>query len=432
MKVKNGVGSRKRRNRQIILPIGITAVLLVVGLHLNYPSTDPLNDDLTKRKAKKIEEDQLWQNLFIGKLTLVGLDFESTGYNILDHKIPYALFCHLENWSHHHQAPQEVPMFRYLQEESKYCKQTMLRVPVQTAVQALRKYDASLPNGNKIKLLDFKGAIFHETRVGSTLLANMLASLPDVRVYSESRPPIMALNYACQQAACTRDLLMDVLYFMRRVSKDSPEQYLFWKFQSAATWQLEAFVQALPETPWIFVYRDPVQVMVSHFQDAHKGPPKCAQRQKRRPQPIVVTMLERYFGRSSGRGGPYSLARAVSVEQYCAAHLASLTNAAVSVLQQQTVPSGRAVNYDLLPDLLWNDLLPNHFQYNVSAGEIARMQEQALVYSKGATGKTSKLDKIGIFQSDSQRKEQAATSAIKAAAQRALQESYEQLEALSR
>ncbi|CAN0443494.1 unnamed protein product, partial [Hapterophycus canaliculatus] len=34
-----------------------------------------------------------------------------------------------------------------------------------------------------------KGFVYHETRCGSTLVANMLAALPPSRVFSESKPP---------------------------------------------------------------------------------------------------------------------------------------------------------------------------------------------------------------------------------------------------
>ncbi|CAN0367157.1 unnamed protein product, partial [Ectocarpus sp. 13 AM-2016] len=34
-----------------------------------------------------------------------------------------------------------------------------------------------------------KGFIYHETRCGSTLVANMLATLAPSRVFSESKPP---------------------------------------------------------------------------------------------------------------------------------------------------------------------------------------------------------------------------------------------------
>lgn len=38
-----------------------------------------------------------------------------------------------------------------------------------------------------------KGFIYHETRCGSTLVANMLAALPPSRVFSESKPPVQVL-----------------------------------------------------------------------------------------------------------------------------------------------------------------------------------------------------------------------------------------------
>lgn len=48
-----------------------------------------------------------------------------------------------------------------------------------------------------------KGFIYHETRCGSTLAANMLAALPPSRVFSEAKPPV--------QVNVSREL---VRYFM--------------------------------------------------------------------------------------------------------------------------------------------------------------------------------------------------------------------------
>lgn len=54
------------------------------------------------------------------------------------------------------------------------------------------------------------GFIFHESRVGSTLLCNMLAVDPDNVVYSESRPPAqLALHCAgCEEKMQVRPLFM--------------------------------------------------------------------------------------------------------------------------------------------------------------------------------------------------------------------------------
>ena len=116
------------------------------------------------------------------------------------------------------------------------------------------------------KNLALTGAVFHESRCGSTLVANSLIGMNPTkhRVYSESAPPISVLamcgvnNEMCslEQAA---QVLRDVIFLMGR-SDDAQEERFFFKIQSAGTLSLEVFRKAFPNTPWIFVYRDPVQV----------------------------------------------------------------------------------------------------------------------------------------------------------------------------
>lgn len=56
----------------------------------------------------------------------------------------------------------------------------------------------------------------------------------------------------------------------------------FFKFQSIMTLSMDTILQAHPEVPWIFVFREPVQVMQSHFRGAGNGlrggggTPNCA------------------------------------------------------------------------------------------------------------------------------------------------------------
>ena len=47
-----------------------------------------------------------------------------------------------------------------------------------------------------IKPVKPSGFVFHESRVGSTLVANMLAAVPTNIVYSESAPPPAAADGA--------------------------------------------------------------------------------------------------------------------------------------------------------------------------------------------------------------------------------------------
>eukprot|EP00538_Stauroneis_constricta_P001602 CAMPEP_0119550516 /NCGR_PEP_ID=MMETSP1352-20130426/4022_1 /TAXON_ID=265584 /ORGANISM="Stauroneis constricta, Strain CCMP1120" /LENGTH=100 /DNA_ID=CAMNT_0007596401 /DNA_START=1 /DNA_END=300 /DNA_ORIENTATION=- len=96
-------------------------------------------------------------------------------------------------------------------------------------------------------------------------------------------------------------------------SNDPKEERVFFKFQSSTTYHITDFVQAFPTTPWLFVYRNPVQVLMSHAKDglahavctrSHKQPPKR-----------LLEILDRH-GISS--------VRKANLEEYCAAHLAGI------------------------------------------------------------------------------------------------------------
>jgi hypothetical protein len=85
--------------------------------------------------------------------------------------------------------------------------------------------------------------IFHESRVGSTLLANILTKDPFNLVYSEAAPPVSALfcGGCSEHTAMTR--LIEVLTLMGR----SPyHQRLFFKFQSIMTTKMHIILKARP------------------------------------------------------------------------------------------------------------------------------------------------------------------------------------------
>jgi hypothetical protein len=112
-------------------------------------------------------------------------------------------------------------------------------------------------------VLNFTGAVFHESRCGSTLVANLLSAV-------ESSPPLKALCYVCgaNYSRCSIDtvaaVLQDVVYLMSRTD-DVNEECVFFKIQSAVSRNLPVFTKAFPNTPYLFVYREPVQVMMSHL-----------------------------------------------------------------------------------------------------------------------------------------------------------------------
>ena len=84
---------------------------------------------------------------------------------------------------------------------------------------------------------------------------------------------------------------------------------------------------------------------------------------------------------------------------------------------------GTPVNYRSLPDILYQEILPNKWNIPVSQTEIDNIVKISGVYSKG-TG-----NRHGEFKNDSEEKEREASDEIREAAQEYLQESYDELEA---
>jgi hypothetical protein len=290
-------------------------------------------------------------------------------------------------------------------------------VDIKKFAQRARRHDAiQVENGGMPRALNLTGVVFHESRCGSTLVANALIAMDPLRhrVYSESAPPIAALKTICgdtyhfcsvHQAA---EMLSDIMYIMSR-SNNPDEKRVFFKIQSIGTRNIEVFQNAFPRTPWIFVYRDPVQVLMSQLKMGPRAANCVRPRVKRNN--LVDNVVEK-------RG---LVTKELSDEQYCAAHLATITESAVEAMQREP-QLGTPVNYNQLPDILWTNILPQKFGVPVSSVEIERIKNISGVYSKGTGGRH------GEYKDDSKEKDAMATEKIRAAAQTFLQESFDILE----
>ncbi len=136
--------------------------------------------------------------------------------------IPYsvsATFCKLD-WSLHKSNPSSVPMNKDLIYQSHDCLRTEVTLNLYDVVSEARKYDESSRSNNdsqSVHTITPKGFVFHESRCGSTLVANSLAAFdPEKnRVYSESAPPISAAKmYTEMSEENSLQLLRDVVYLM--------------------------------------------------------------------------------------------------------------------------------------------------------------------------------------------------------------------------
>lgn len=174
------------------------------------------------------------------------------------------------------------PMFRFLVAKSPDC-QHPTQFNLKKVAYLARQRDKQINDGEIVlegyegpKVLNLTAVAFHESRCGSTLVANSMIAMDPTkhRTYSESPPPSNAYricgdhfeNCSQEQAAA---VLRDSIYLMSRTD-DSREERVFFKFQSITSRAISTFQMAFPKVPWMYVYREPVQVMMSHVKDDPK------------------------------------------------------------------------------------------------------------------------------------------------------------------
>lgn len=367
--------------------------------------------DLRKRRPRpgqKIsgmtDKTAAYEAILNGEKHLVDLKIDGTTV--------YGVFCRVE-WHLHKENPSKFPMFRFLIANSPDCREDRkVHVNLREVVQFAHQRD------DQVHLLQLGGVVFHESRCGSTLTANLLASWRPAqhRVYSESPPPITALLQLCGEnfERCPLEnaaqLLQDVMYLMRR-SDDPRETHAFFKIQSSGTRMIRVFQAAFPDTPYMFVYRDPIQVIMSYFKDGSKKMAGNCLKHKRSPPPRMRQVLDTY-GWSK------------KAEDVCAAHLAAFTESVAESLTDYGTP----VNYRDMPDILFDTVFPQWTpDLPITEEELARMRETAGVYSKSGKDKGAPAH----FAGDSEQKEHMASDAVKEAAAHYMEASYQQLEALA-
>ena len=210
---------------------------------------------------------------------------------------PEVRICQL-NFDAYALEPHSTPMFKDL--VAKSCPTS--------AVRSVRLSQlAALP-----PLIKPTGFVFHEARVGSTLAANMLAVDPRNLVYSESAPPASALLHCDGCSVERRVHLLRVL--MNAMGNAPPRRRMFFKFQSAMSPHMEIVRQAFPDTPWVFLFRHPVEVMMSHLSHGANGP--CLRHQSSPPKELVSI-------------ANVADVRSLPPPHYCALHLRYLSELAL-------------------------------------------------------------------------------------------------------
>jgi len=243
------------------------------------------------------------------------------------------------------------------------------------------------------------GFIFHMSRCGSTLICQMLAAAAKNIVISEAKPIDTILRAHFRDPNISDDQRVQWLQWVVHAlgcRRHPEEKYLFIKFDCWHTRFLPLIQRAFPGVPWIFLYRDPLEVLVS--QTSHRG-----------AQMIPGVLDPGLFGWDA------PAAAAMAPNAYGARALAKICEAALAQVQGGT---GKLVNYSQLPGLVWPELM-RFWGVDFSPDESRRITDAASLDAKNP---------VLPFEEDSQAKRQKASPEIRALARQWLEEVYRQLE----
>jgi hypothetical protein len=267
----------------------------------------------------------------------------------------------------------------------------------QTSLETLGEWQRARPG------LRPTGFIFHMSRCGSTLVSQMLASFRQNLVVSEAGPIDSVLRSKNRDSKITDDMRVSWLRAMVSAlgqKRSGQEEHFFIKFDSWNTLNLDVIEQAFPGVPSIFLYRDPIEVMVSQL--------------KRSGAHMVPGVIEpELFGLDA------SGLTQMQSEEYCARVLSSVCRAA---LEHKGDNPLILINYRRLPEVMWTSIV-DFFRMNYTAADIERMK-----YIAQFDAKNPSLN----FSDDSAATKLGASEAVKRMADKWVAPLYERLEAAAR
>lgn len=329
---------------------------------------------------------------------------------------PTVTLCKL-NFQEYSKTPHKYPMFRDLVAMSN-CGGSNVKSAKLSAIKADPQFQ-----GKTGRYLEPTGFVFHESRVGSTLVANALACDPWAMVFSESDP--LPKTLIC--SFCSREQSI-VLFqdLVRLMSYSTFHRRVFFKFQSVTVTRMDIALAAFPSVPWTFLFRTPTHVLMSHL-DPKKGGGRGAPCLRSRGTPEVKAIVESFRGTVLQTHG----APPVSDTVWCACHLHMLCmNAIQAALAYNStpagVPRGLLLDYSSLPGSVLSLLRPLFGLPPAPASLVNKIRAETSFYSKGRGESADKT-----FSGDSQDKETRATQEILTLGSVILASSFTQLSALA-
>jgi hypothetical protein len=248
--------------------------------------------------------------------------------------------------------------------------------------------------------LPLRGLVFHLSRCGSTLAAQTLAALGDTVVLSEPPPVDTLLEWLAAAPSLDSDrssaLLRGLLSALGQPRRPE-DRRLFVKTDGWHVRHIDRILAAFPGVPWVFLYRAPVEVLVSHA---------------RRPGLFAVP------GALIAHGLHPPEALLTRPLEHGAWVQGQILREAAEAMQRH--PGGLLVNYRELPETL-ETRVARHFGLEPNAGDLAAMRSVRACDAKNP---------LQSFRPDADGKWAEAGDDIRALAARWMEEPYAVLESL--
>ncbi len=246
--------------------------------------------------------------------------------------------------------------------------------------------------------VDPTGFIFHMSRCGSTLVSQMLAALPRNMVLSEP-PPVddVLLLRRCGIADDTvTAVLKDMVHCL--AEPRNGETQFFIKFDAWNVLDLTLIRLAFPSVPWVFLYREPLEVMASQMRQ-----PASSMMPGNITHPLPGLPAERLF----------SMAR----EEYAARALGILCE---SALAHSNDEKALFIEYNELPAAVF-DKIAEHFGLELADADVESMRAASTVHAK--TGEKN-------YSSDSDKNRAEVSDEVRRAAEEFIRPAYDKLRKL--
>ena len=266
------------------------------------------------------------------------------------------------------------------------------------------QFDALLQLDQELARVQPAGFIFHSSRCGSTLVANACRALDGAIVLSEANPiDKLVARFITDGGNPVKESLYSVLLraVVNALAHSNSERRVFVKFSCCAVSELERIHRIWPDVPWLFLYRDPVETIVSNLATV----PDWLIDEDRR-------ILAHITGTTPAAIGEMSL------EELCARSIGGFYSAANGLAASSLdLAESMLLNYQQLS--LTNIL--DFFNVSPSPKELERISSGSRIYSKEASGARE-------FVPDANAKQNSASERVRQLAEQFAMGPYELLE----